>query len=109
MLNRLILTVALAILSVFMFGCVGNRMEHKTFDKEGNITGVTTVTNLNGFVNTETGFLHFVLKDGEFVVAILMFDRKLTDSPESARAWGDFVGNLMSGGISSTAKEALKK
>ena len=84
----------------FVGGCVGNALEHKTYDADGNLLSVTEVKNLNGFVNTETGCLMFGITDGQFKVVVVMFDRKLEDSPESAKVIFDGVVNLLTGGAS---------
>jgi len=102
--KRLLIIICL----FFISGCVGNAMEHKTYDGNGNITGVTEVKNLNGFVNTETGVLVFKIKDGQFEVVVIMLERKLTDSPESVRAWGDAVANALTGGASGVVKGLVK-
>jgi len=103
--NKIILPLLLCLL---LSGCVGNALEHKTYDIDGNLTSITDVKNLNGFVNTETGVLVFHIKDGKFEVTVIMLERKLTDSPESARAWGDFMANFITGGASNIVKEIVK-
>ena len=98
----------LLIALLFVTGCVGNKLVHTTYDKEGNILSVTEITNVNGFVNTETGVFAFGVEDGKFKLFILLLDRKIIESPESARAWGDAGANFMTGGASGAVKEALK-
>jgi hypothetical protein len=92
----------------FISGCVGNILEHKTYDAEGNLLSKTEVKNLNGFVNTETGVLAFSIKDGQFEVVVIMLERKLTDSPESAAAIFDGISNFMTGGASNVVDNLTK-
>lgn len=96
------------ILSVFMGGCVGNALTHKTYNPDGSLQSVIEIKNLNGFVNTETGMLVFEVEDGEFKVRVVLLDRTLTDSPESATAILDGLSNLSTGGASGLVKKVME-
>lgn len=103
------LIIALLATLIMLSGCIGSSLVRKLYDKDGRLIKSLEVNNLKGMVNTEMKSLRMTIRDGnDFFVVFNFTDSNVTDSPESATAIGDAVTNVMSGGASGLAKEALK-
>ena len=100
--------VLVLIALLFVTGCVGNTLIRKIYDEKGNLQSVLEIKNLNGFVNTETGVFAFGIEDGEFKVWVILLDRRLEDSPESATSIFDGLTNLLTVGTSGTLNGIIK-
>jgi hypothetical protein len=94
---------------MFLAGCIGNSLKREIFNPStGKLISRLEITNLKSMVNTQTGSLALNIQDGNFVARLLVIDSNVADSPESATAIGDAIGDVMTGNIGGQIKEVLK-